>query len=251
MLGRRLAYVLAGLGAPAWAAPVLSKADTSPQSVPKGCIPEVWEQAHFCIIAPPTTTIGPSNKIRDATDEVLEARAAETPSPVLEITGTPTDSKCIPIVWNGVFICIAPPTTTIGPSTKRSEAEVLADRDTPSPTPTDSKACAIWQGVIICWEPPKTTIGPSDKRGGVEAAADVEKKDVTGENNGGGWGGGGLIPDTPVPGGPLVPGPYVPGGPLIPGPYLPGSPVTPDPSIPGGEMTPDPAYPGGEVTSST
>ncbi|KAI3399680.1 hypothetical protein diail_6029 [Diaporthe ilicicola] len=237
MLGRRLTYVLAGLGASTWAAPVLPRDDTSPQSVPHGCIPEVWEQAHFCITAPPTTTIGPSTKVGDATNEMLEARVAETPTPVLRITGTPTESNCIPIVWNGVFICIAPPTTTIGPSTKRGQPEAMAGRDTTSPTPTDSKTCAIWQGVIICWEPPQTTIGPSGKRGEVDAA-ELEKDIV--EENGGGWGGGGLIPDTPVPGGPLIPGPYVPGG-------L----VTPDPSIPGGAITPDPAYPGGEVTPST
>lgn len=242
MFGRRLACVLAGLGAPTtWAAPVLQRADTNPQSVPHGCIPEVWEQAHFCIIAPPTTTIVPSNKARDSPDEWLEVRTADTPTPVLDIKGTPTDSDCIPIVWNGVFICLAPPTTTIGPSTKRDEPEALAGRDTPSPTstdptPTDSKTCAIWQGVIICWEPPKTTIGPSTRRG--LDADEMAKKAVTEDKRDGGWGGGGLVPDTPVPGGPLIPGPYVPGGPLIPGPYVPGHPVTPDPTYPGGEITP-------------
>lgn len=255
MLGRRLAYVLAGLGAPTWAAPVLPRDDTSPQSVPHGCIPEVWEQAHFCIIAPPTTTIVPSNKARDSTNEWLEVRTADTPTPVLDIKGTPTNGDCIPITWNGVFMCLAPPTTSIGPSTKRGEPEAVAERDTPSPTttdptPTDSKTCAIWQGVIICWEPPKTTIGPSGKRQEVDAA-ELEKKDVVEEQNGDGWGGGGLIPDTPVPGGPLVPGPYVPGGPLVPGPYVPGGPLIPGPYVPGHPVTPDPTYPGGEVTPST
>lgn len=243
MFGRRLAYVLAGLRAPIWAAPVLPRADTNPQSVPHGCIPEVWEQAHFCIIAPPTTTLIPSNKARDSTNEWLEVRTADTPTPVLDIKGTPTDSDCIRIVWNGVFICLAPPTTTIGPLTKRDEPETLAGRDTPSPTstdptPTDSKTCAIWKGVIICWEPPKTTIGPSTKRSVPNVAAEMEKKDVTKDKRDGGWGGGGLIPDTPVPGGPLIPGPYVPGGPLIPGPYVPGQPVNPDPTYPGGVVTP-------------
>ncbi|KAK2614273.1 hypothetical protein N8I77_001119 [Diaporthe amygdali] len=204
MLGRRLAYVLAGLGAPTWAVPVLPRDDTSPQSVPQGCIPEVWEQAHFCIIAPPTTTIGPSTKIRDTKDEALEARAADNATPVLEIKGTPTNGDCIPIVWNGVSICIAPPTTTIGPSTKRTEPEVLAERDTPSPTPTESQTCAIWNGVIICWAPPQTTIGA----------------------------------DPSVPGGPLIPGPYVPGQPITPDPTIPGGEITPDPYVPGGEVTP-------------
>lgn len=204
MLGRRLAYVLAGLGAPTWAVPVLPRDDTSSQSVPQGCIPEVWEQAHFCIIAPPTTTIGPSTKIRDTTHEALEARAADNATPVLEIKGTPTNGDCIPIVWNGVSICIAPPTTTIGPSTKRTEPEVLAERDTPSPTPTESQTCAIWNGVIICWAPPQTTIGA----------------------------------DPSVPGGPLIPGPYVPGQPITPDPTIPGGEITPDPYVPGGEVTP-------------
>lgn len=146
---------------------------------------------------------------------------------------------CIGWVWDLVQICIlSPPTSTIGPSTrrdkealvkrdigisyprtvtdKRDEPEPPANQDGTAPTPTSPVDCIplILDEFNICISPPTTTIIPSTKM----------KRD---------WFGlgpptvGGIVPDKTIPGGSLVPDNYVPGGAL-----------RPDVTVPGGQISP-------------
>lgn len=126
---------------------------------------------------------------------------------------------CIPLILEEWNLCIlAPPTTTITPSSKRDEPAILVNRDNITPTPTSDGGCIpiILQEFNICIvAPPTTTIVPSNKK---------HKRD---------WFGlgpptvGGLVPDKTIPGGALVPDHYIPGGGLV-----------PDVPVPGGEITP-------------
>lgn len=167
MHGLSLRLVLLGLGASStWAAPApASPSATLPErattdALPPGCIPQIWELFHFCIIAPPTTTIGPSNKKREP--EIAEERGTVDPDP------TPTTGTCIPSIWDKYKICIiAPPITTITPSDKRQDTEEFQVRALKADPTTTTGTCipSIWDWYKICIiAPPTTTIGPSNKR---------------------------------------------------------------------------------------
>lgn len=183
MLDRAILFALLGLLATTWAAPTLLHANEVRSATPPGCVGWVWELVQICVLSPPTTTIGPSTR-RDG--HVISER--DTISSQAS-------------VWVG----------------KRDEPEHLAERDSTVPTRTLPADCIplILEEFDICISPPTTTIGPSTKKA---------KRDWI-------WLGpptvGGIVPDETVPTGALVPDDYAPGGAL-----------EPDSTVPGGRLAP-------------
>lgn len=204
MLGSLLALVLLGLGA--WAAPALPQGNQHLRNAdaPPGCIVWIWNVWNLCIIAPPSSTIGPSTK-RDNV-ETFAVQPATNPIP----------EGCLVLIPGEWLLCIvAPPTSTIGPSTKR---ETLVDRFDNNPTATSTSDCVaeIWEQYNICViAPPASIIGTSS------AKARRDWYDIGQPMTGG------LIPDKTIPGGGLIADHHVPGGAPEPDHYVPGGQITP------------------------
>ncbi|CAN8102944.1 unnamed protein product [Discula destructiva] len=156
--------------------------------------------------------------------------AAPTTPHTNDIRNAPPPPGCVGWVWDMVQICIVgPPTTTIGPSTKRNDEgprqrdvdalspfrlvadynahQARADEDDTTPTPTSPPDCIptiVEQFNICIVGPPSTTIVASSKK---------TRRDVIGLG--------------PVTGGSINPGETVPGGALV-----------PDKTVPGGDLSP-------------
>lgn len=177
-----LLLALCSLGSMSLAAPSQPYTSNVGSVAPPGCIGWVWALVQICIVAPPTTTIGPSTK---RNDNLYEQRDVDNSSP---------------------FRVVA----------RHNEHQPLADRGSTTPTATSALNCIpliLEQFKICIIGPPTTTIVPSTK---------MTKRDWFSLGPGSVT----ISPDQTIPGGALVPDTYNPGGALV-----------PDKTVSGGSIT--------------
>lgn len=171
---------------------------------------------------------------------------------------------CIGWVWEYAKVCIvSPPTTTIGPSTRRDESEAFTKRDADMSYPTRCIPLILQEWNLCVLAPPTTTIAPSTKQIDPNTPLKGSGDTPTPTSDDGcipiileiwnicivapptttivpstkktkrdwfDWGPptvGGLNPDKTTPGGPLIPDDYTPGGSLVPDVPVPGGSITP------------------------